>query len=241
MSYVSKVTDAIDAEEPEQPKVLVVEDEHMVADLYWQWLDQAGFDAEVGLGGREGLKKIDKDIDVVLLDRRMPEIPGDQVLDVIRSDDIYQMTPRRFKGNEPYGGATEDDWDKDISLETTRKLDPDIVENIQSKEIEARVCMITAVKPSMDIVDLEFDHYIVKDIQRDQVIEIVNELAHLDRFTEEQRRYQALRWKKHLLEERFTDQQLEDDDRYHELIEVMREIEDDGGEEIRKLKEIPFV
>jgi DNA-binding response OmpR family regulator len=66
--------------------VLVVDDEERVADTYRLRLE-ADYDVDVALGGREALEILD-DHDVVLLDRRMPDISGDEVLEEIRSRDI---------------------------------------------------------------------------------------------------------------------------------------------------------
>lgn len=63
--------------------VLVVDDEEDVADSY---SDAIGGEYEVttAYSGEEALQKLDETIDVVLLDRRMPEMSGDEVLKEIR-------------------------------------------------------------------------------------------------------------------------------------------------------------
>ena len=68
----------------DQPVVLIVEDEPDLADLYATWLD-AEYDVRVAYGGREALDKLDEDVEVVLLDRRMPDLSGDEALSEIRS------------------------------------------------------------------------------------------------------------------------------------------------------------
>jgi len=64
-------------------RVLVVDDERPLADLYTAWLGDE-YDVDVAYGGEEALEVIDADVDVVLLDRRMPRLSGDEVLDRIR-------------------------------------------------------------------------------------------------------------------------------------------------------------
>ena len=59
--------------------VLVVDDEEEVADVYALRLRNE-YDTRVAYGGEAGLEAIDVDIDIVLLDRRMPDISGDDVL-----------------------------------------------------------------------------------------------------------------------------------------------------------------
>jgi len=69
------------------PQVLIVDDESPLADLYATWLEDE-YDVETAYGGEEALKKIDSDTDVVLLDRRMPRVSGDEVLEEIRNREL---------------------------------------------------------------------------------------------------------------------------------------------------------
>jgi DNA-binding response OmpR family regulator len=67
--------------------VLVVDDEERVADTYrLRLVDE--YDVDVATDGREALETVDDSHDVVLLDRRMPDISGDEVLGEIRSRDL---------------------------------------------------------------------------------------------------------------------------------------------------------
>mgnify|MGYP006275979125 CR=1 FL=1 len=68
----------------ERARVLVVDDEQQVADTYRLRL-KADYDIDVALGGREALETVSDDHDVVLLDRRMPDISGDEVLEEVRA------------------------------------------------------------------------------------------------------------------------------------------------------------
>lgn len=63
--------------------VLIVEDEAPIAELYAIWLGEE-YDVEIAANGTEGLDRLDDDVDVVLLDRRMPGLSGDEVLTRIR-------------------------------------------------------------------------------------------------------------------------------------------------------------
>ncbi|KAB1194414.1 response regulator [Haloferax sp. MBLA0076] len=68
--------------------VLVVDDDEDLADTCRYWLDGERFSVETAYGGEAALDRIDDSVDVVLLDRRMPTISGDDVLDEIRARDI---------------------------------------------------------------------------------------------------------------------------------------------------------
>ena len=71
----------------ERPNVLIVEDERELADLYGEWLEMAGCSVRTAYDGRAALEYLDSEVDVVLLDRRLPEIRGKQVLERIRDSE----------------------------------------------------------------------------------------------------------------------------------------------------------
>jgi len=59
--------------------VLVVDDEEGIAELFTAYLAPK-YEVRTAMGGEEALEKADNDVDVILLDRRMPRISGDEVL-----------------------------------------------------------------------------------------------------------------------------------------------------------------
>lgn len=61
------------------PTVLIVEDEQHLADLYTDYLADS-YDVRTAYSGEEGIERLSEDIDVVLLDRRMPVVSGNEVL-----------------------------------------------------------------------------------------------------------------------------------------------------------------
>jgi CheY-like chemotaxis protein len=71
----------------EPATVLVVDDESDVADAYAAQLE-AEYSVITAYSGQEALDQLGDAIDVVLLDRRMPGISGDEVLDHIRDRGI---------------------------------------------------------------------------------------------------------------------------------------------------------
>jgi len=62
-------------------EVLIADDEGELADLYAVWLSEE-YDVRTAYGGEEAIAKLDG-VDVVILDRRMPEVSGDEVLAAI--------------------------------------------------------------------------------------------------------------------------------------------------------------
>ena len=69
------------------PLVLVVEDEPDLADLYATWLSSE-YRVRTAYGGHEALDALDEEVAVVLLDRRMPGLSGDEVLTAVRDRGI---------------------------------------------------------------------------------------------------------------------------------------------------------
>ncbi|WP_336337098.1 HalX domain-containing protein [Haloarcula brevis] len=73
--------------ETREATVLIVDDEPDIADLYSTWLLTA-HDVRTAYSGSEALRMTDESVDIVFLDRQMPELSGDDVLDSIADRDI---------------------------------------------------------------------------------------------------------------------------------------------------------
>lgn len=104
------------------PKALVVDDEKEVADAYALRL-KGLCDTTTAYDGRAALQAIEaEEIDIVLLDRHMPGMSGDDVLE--------ELEDRSFRG---------------------------------------RVIMVTAIDPGFDVLDMPFDDYLCKPIEREDI------------------------------------------------------------------------
>lgn len=64
--------------------VLIVEDERPIPDVFTEFL-QDDYDVRTAYTGEQALELFDADVDIVLLDRRLPGISGDEVLGEIRT------------------------------------------------------------------------------------------------------------------------------------------------------------
>lgn len=69
------------------PTVLIVDDEEAYVEAFSRWLSD-DYDVRTATSGFEALEKLDESVDVVLLDRRMPRVSGDDVLAEIRERDV---------------------------------------------------------------------------------------------------------------------------------------------------------
>jgi len=164
---VSAETDATDSE---RPVVLAVDDEPRITQSFDIWLD--GYEVLTAMSGEEALSEVSDRVDVVLLDRHMPGMSGDEVL-----------------------------------------------ERIRERDVSPRVAMITGVEPDFDIVDMPFDDYVEKPVGPEVVADTVDEL--LDRTTYDERigELETVAGKIALLEDTYTDAELEDHERFSELVE----------------------
>jgi DNA-binding NtrC family response regulator len=69
------------------PVVLAVDDDEKLLETYEMWLG-AAYDLRTAESGERALEKLDGDVDVVLLDRLMPGLSGDELLEEIRARDV---------------------------------------------------------------------------------------------------------------------------------------------------------
>jgi DNA-binding response OmpR family regulator len=164
-----------------QATVLVVDDNRAVADTYAAFLD-GEYAVRTAYGGEAALETLDASVDVMLLDRRMPDRSGDEVLAEINS----------------------------------RALDP-------------RVVMLTAVDPDFDIVDMPFDAYVVKPVERADVTRIVAEMVERAGYDDEFRRFLSLASKKVALEREKSEAELAASDEYDRVERRLADLRESLG------------
>jgi DNA-binding response OmpR family regulator len=117
-----------DTEIKQDPRVLIVDDEKQVADAYALRL-RGECTVDTAYGGQEALSAIeDEAVDILLLDRHMPDVSGDEVL--------TQLDEHGFEG---------------------------------------RIVMVTAIDPEFDILELPFDDYLCKPIDREDIRSVVDQ------------------------------------------------------------------
>lgn len=69
------------------PTVLIVDDDPQILDLYESFLSD-NYAVKTALSGDEALIELDESVDVILLDRRMPDLSGDELLYAVRERDM---------------------------------------------------------------------------------------------------------------------------------------------------------
>lgn len=173
----------------DSPVILVVDDNRAIANTYTAFLSDE-YTVRTAYDGKEALERLDPGVDVVLLDRRMPEVSGDAVL-----------------------------------------------EEIESRQLDCRVVMLTAVDPDFDIVDMGFDEYLVKPIERAELNEVVEEMLERATYDDDFRRFLALVSKKKTLEEEKSNAELEASDEYNKIERRLSELRERIGIDVSDLEE----
>ncbi|HUD03831.1 MAG TPA: response regulator [Patescibacteria group bacterium] len=77
----------MDKQKPNGKKILCIEDEHFISELYARALRRAGYDVTTMLSGEDGLRAAESDeYDIILLDLMIPGITGFEVLRRLRQE-----------------------------------------------------------------------------------------------------------------------------------------------------------
>lgn len=75
-------------------KILIIDDDEFLLDMYATKFKKEGFEVEVAPGGKEALDKIKEGIspEVVLLDVVMPKMDGFELLEIIRKENLIPVS-----------------------------------------------------------------------------------------------------------------------------------------------------
>jgi CheY-like chemotaxis protein len=74
--------------------ILLIEDDHALAQMYRRRLEHAGHKVDVATDGEDGLRRVrSQAYDLVFLDIGLPKIDGLAVLEAIRSEDAFRKLP----------------------------------------------------------------------------------------------------------------------------------------------------
>jgi CheY-like chemotaxis protein len=77
------------------PKVLAVDDEEFNLDILTDFLTDAGYEVVSAQGGEQGLARLKQhpDVDVIVIDRMMPNMDGLEMLKHLKKDELYKDIP----------------------------------------------------------------------------------------------------------------------------------------------------
>ena len=176
----------------DRPTVLVVDDERGLADLYEIWLSD-DYEIRVAYDGESALDHLDEAVDVVLLDRQMPDLTGDEVL-----------------------------------------------ETIKEQEMTCRVAMVTAVDPNFDIVEMGFDDYVQKPVDKARLMEVVDGLLDRSEYDKTVESYFTAIRKRALLQDRKDASTLAESEEYQELEETIGTLQAQVDDVTRRFEDDDF-
>jgi len=169
--------------------VLVVDDEREVADVYAMRLSDR-YETIAAYGGEEALEAVDA-VDIVLLDRRMPDLSGDEVLETLRE-----------------------------------------------RNLDCRVIMLTAVDPDFDIIDMPFDDYLCKPVQKKDLVAAIEQQLAARRYDDRLSEFLEVTSKLALLEAEKAPRDLRGNEEVTELREREEQLREEMGEALATFDDI---
>ena len=101
----------------------------------------------------------------------------------------------------------------------------EVLERIREAGYDCRVAMVTAVDPDFDIVDMSFDDYVPKPVDRETLQEVIERLLNIDQYDRRMGELYAVDRTIATLETDAPRPRLEDDDRYADLLDRKAELE----------------
>jgi DNA-binding response OmpR family regulator len=102
-------------------RILIIEDDRFIADIYQAKLSAEGFLVDVASNGRSGLKQFDlNQPDLVLVDLMLPEINGVEVIRSMHARSSNRELPIIVFSNAYLGGMVQEAWEAGASQVLTK-------------------------------------------------------------------------------------------------------------------------
>lgn len=108
----------------------------------------------------------------------------------------------------------------------------ELLGELRQQGYEMPVAMLTAVDPDVDIIEMPFDDYLTKPVEREQLLSKVRVLLNRAEFDETSREFYRLASKKATLEAEGFD---EGDESYQELVEQMGTLQNELDETLSEM------
>jgi len=172
----------------DRPVVLIAEDEQSVAEGYDLWLRDR-YETRLAADGQETLDMVDDTVDIVLLDRMMPERSGEQVLREIRERTLDCQVVM-VTAVEPDFDVVEMGFDAYITKPPEREMLLDTIEQLLSRatadeefreyhSLMARKGALEAEKTEEELAESEQYQALLDRIER-QREEVDDDLGEMD-------------------------------------------------------------
>jgi DNA-binding response OmpR family regulator len=99
-----------------------------------------------------------------------------------------------------------------------------VLDVIADRALDCRVAMVTAVEPDFDIIDMGFDDYLVKPVDADDLLELVDRFIRRSQYDADAREFFSLASKKAVLETEKTEEELLKSEEYQLLTDELESL-----------------
>lgn len=179
--------------ETEKPTVLIVEDEGDLADLYADYLAEVATTKHAATG-EQARDRMSEDVNVILLDRRLPDVMGEELI-----PDLREQNPT------------------------------------------VGIAMVTAVQPDFDILDIGFDDYLTKPVDKASLRAVVRSLATRSRYGSAVREYFSLLSKRAALLTEIPEADLQENPDYQDLEDRITELKSEVDDLLAGFSEEDYI
>jgi Predicted transcriptional regulators len=137
--------------------VLVADDDRRLAEMHAEWLDRE-YDVRTAYDGDEAIRALDADIDIAVLDRRMPGVSGDKLVDWIRENHL-DCRIVILTSQDPDTDIVDLGFDEYLTKPTERSEVLDIVETVLDRqEYDSLVRTYLALRSKQALLQAELSY-----------------------------------------------------------------------------------
>jgi DNA-binding HxlR family transcriptional regulator/DNA-binding response OmpR family regulator len=141
-------------DDDEERVVLIADDDSRVLSMHEAWLAD-GYTVRTARDGKETLDQLDTSVDVVVLDRRMPGLTGDEVLDWIRSQ-RYDTRVVMVTAEDPELDVLEMGFDEYLNKPVLKDdLQTVVADLIERAEYDRQVQEYLALRSKLALLEAE--------------------------------------------------------------------------------------
>jgi len=156
--------------------VLVVEDEKRLADAHGRLL-ATEHDVRTAYTGADALRTLDSSVDIVLLDRRLPDLPGETVLERIHDRGV-RCRVAMVTGVEPDTDILDMEFDEYLTKPVTETDLRNVVDRLLVRatytEGVRELYALAAKRAALEAADASFDddryHQLTRHLDRQQAV-----------------------------------------------------------------------
>jgi len=103
----------------------------------------------------------------------------------------------------------------------------EVLAELEARDVDARVALVTAVNPDFDIIDLRIDDYLVKPVSRAEVRDTVERLLTIDEYNKRIQKLTSKALKRNVLAVERTQAELERSEEFERLTAEVERLEEE--------------